>query len=147
MSEINRAQIYIIVIAVTTIVVLYGYEYIINVTVTSSSLMSSNLSEYNATDLPPCPPVPGGLQGKVRVAERVVRLPQLEASNHTVLAGGEWRPDYCRSQHNVAIIVPFRNRMAQLLVFLNHMHPFLQRQELHYRMYVINQVGLRSDLH
>ncbi len=33
-----------------------------------------------------------------------------------------------------------RNRFAQLVVFLKHIHPMLRRQELDYRIYVINQV-------
>lgn len=144
MSEIIRAHKFIILILITTIIVIYSYQYIINVTLTTSSLMSSNLSEYYNTSLAPCPAVPGGLHGKLTVEEMVVRLPRLERRNPTVLRGGEWRPETCQSQHNVAIIIPFRNRMAQLLVFLNHMHSFLQRQELHYRLYVITQV-LHTD--
>merc|ERR1711902_346266 len=29
--------------------------------------------------------------------------------------------------------------MGQLRVFLNHMHKFLSRQQLHYRIYIVNQ--------
>jgi hypothetical protein len=34
----------------------------------------------------------------------------------------------------------YRNRQPQLVVFLNHIHPMLRRQELDYRIYVVNQV-------
>ena len=37
----------------------------------------------------------------------------------------------------------FRNRPDQLLVFLRHIHPFLQRQELDYGIYVVNQVSAK----
>ena len=34
----------------------------------------------------------------------------------------------------------FRSRDDQLKVFLRQLHPFLQRQELEYGIYIINQV-------
>ena len=143
MSEMNKGPKYIILIVFTMILVMSGYQYILNVTIRSSAtsfMMSSDLSEYYNVTPAPCQAVPGGLHGKVTVEDVVVRLPELERKNMNVLSGGEWRPESCQSQHNVAIVIPFRNRMAQLLVFLNHMHSFLQRQELHYRIYVITQV-------
>ena len=42
--------------------------------------------------------------------------------------------------YQVAIIVPYRNRTEQLRIFLRFMHPFLQRQELLYRIFVVEQV-------
>ena len=40
----------------------------------------------------------------------------------------------------VAVIIPYRKRYEQLKIFLRHMHPFLQRQELLYRIIVVEQV-------
>lgn len=54
--------------------------------------------------------------------------------------GGAWQPSECVSQHEVAIIVPFRNRSVQLWIFLSYMHPFLQKQMLNYRIFVIEQM-------
>ena len=42
----------------------------------------------------------------------------------------------------VAIIVPYRNRFEQLKIFLRHMHPFLQRQQLSYQIFIIEQVSV-----
>ena len=42
----------------------------------------------------------------------------------------------------VAIIVPYRNRSEQLKIFLRHMHPFLQRQQLSYQIFIIEQVSV-----
>ena len=39
-----------------------------------------------------------------------------------------------------AIIIPYRNRFKQLMIFLRHLHPFLQRQQLMYRIIVVEQV-------
>ena len=42
--------------------------------------------------------------------------------------------------NTVAIVVPYRDRESHLKLFLQHMHPFLQKQKLTYRIYVIEQV-------
>ncbi|KAF1743272.1 hypothetical protein MXB_3431, partial [Myxobolus squamalis] len=43
-------------------------------------------------------------------------------------------------QQKIAIIIPFRNRDTQINTFLNHMHPFLIKQKLNYRIFVVEQV-------
>lgn len=53
--------------------------------------------------------------------------------------GGTWQPDNCRCVHDVAVIVPYRNRPEQLKAFLHHMHPFLQKQLLNYGIYIVEQ--------
>jgi len=55
-------------------------------------------------------------------------------------SGGHWRPENCESRYKVAIIVPYRDRYKHLLLFLNHMHNFLQKQQLDYAIYIIEQV-------
>uniref|UniRef100_A0A672GV86 N-acetyllactosamine synthase n=1 Tax=Salarias fasciatus TaxID=181472 RepID=A0A672GV86_SALFA len=54
---------------------------------------------------------------------------------------GEYEPPDCAARQSVAILIPFRNRERHLVYFLHHLHPFLQRQQLHYAIYVINQAG------
>ncbi|XP_074646912.1 beta-1,4-N-acetylgalactosaminyltransferase bre-4-like [Tubulanus polymorphus] len=53
---------------------------------------------------------------------------------------GHGRPSNCVADHRVAIIVPYRNRELNLRTFLNHMHPFLLRQPIDYRIFVIEQI-------
>ena len=53
--------------------------------------------------------------------------------------GGEYTPPECHNPDHVAIIVPYRNRVHNLDVLLHYMHPFLMRQNIHYKIYVINQ--------
>lgn len=53
--------------------------------------------------------------------------------------GGQWEPTTCQAQFNVAIILPYRNRETQLAIFTNYIHPFLQKQNLHYQIFVIEQ--------
>lgn len=54
-------------------------------------------------------------------------------------AGGEYFPSSCTSKFQTAIIVPYRDRQQQLDVFLHYMHGFLQRQLIHYRIFIVNQ--------
>lgn len=51
--------------------------------------------------------------------------------------GGEWQPNDCISRFSVAIMIPFQNRESNLREFLLYMHPFLQRQNINYKIYVI----------
>ena len=54
--------------------------------------------------------------------------------------GGWWQPEGCTVEHSLAIVIPFRNREAHLLIFLQHIHPYLQRQKLAHTIYVVDQV-------
>ncbi len=83
------------------------------------------------------------------MSPHVVALPPLDAPSWSVLEqlvecelGGtsESLLDMSPVQRT-AIIVPYRNRSAHLRRFLLHMHPYLQRQEINYRIFVVNQVG------
>ncbi|KAF5880117.1 beta-1,4-galactosyltransferase 1-like, partial [Clarias magur] len=53
--------------------------------------------------------------------------------------GGRYMPSDCVSQQKVAIIIPFRDRELHLKYWLYYMHPILQRQQLDYGVYVIEQ--------
>ena len=63
-----------------------------------------------------------------------------------ILPGGQWKPLNCHPLFNVAIILPYRNRQTQLTIFMNYIHPFLQAQNLDYRIFVIEQSPMRSML-
>jgi len=65
--------------------------------------------------------------------------------NAHLLAGGAGRPRHCTARHRVAVIVPYRDRRHHLNILLSHLHPMLQRQQLDYRIYVVEQVG--QDTH
>ena len=62
-------------------------------------------------------------------------------NGHTFLEnGGSCRPTDCRTRWpKVAIVVPYRDRALQLTAFLYHIHPILQRQQLDYRIFVVEQ--------
>ncbi|CAL1538517.1 unnamed protein product [Lymnaea stagnalis] len=58
-----------------------------------------------------------------------------------VLPGGEWRPSSCISRHRVAIIIPYRDRWNHLKVLLHYLLPTLKRQQIHFRIFVVEQFG------
>ena len=64
----------------------------------------------------------------------------LERRAHDLEQGGHCEPTECVARHNVAIIVPYRDRETQLLLFLQHIHPYLKKQKISYTIYVIQQV-------
>ena len=54
--------------------------------------------------------------------------------------GGSCKPQNCQTQWpKVAIIVPYRDRAQQIKPFLYHIHPVLQRQQLDYRIFIVEQ--------
>lgn len=55
----------------------------------------------------------------------------------TIQPGGLSQPKECKSNTKVAIIIPYRNRENNLKLFLKHIHPFLNKQQLDYAIYLI----------
>ncbi|XP_030648569.1 beta-1,4-galactosyltransferase 4 [Chanos chanos] len=72
--------------------------------------------------------------------EPKLTLKEVEKDNE-VVAEGHYEPSDCIARQSVAILIPHRNRERHLLYLLHHLHPFLQRQQLHYGIYVIHQAG------
>uniref|UniRef100_A0A8C0BDR5 Beta-1,4-galactosyltransferase n=1 Tax=Buteo japonicus TaxID=224669 RepID=A0A8C0BDR5_9AVES len=70
-----------------------------------------------------------------------VNLEEVARINPEVKAGGRFAPKDCIALQKVAIIIPFRNREEHLKYWLYYLHPILQRQQLDYGVYVINQDG------
>ena len=54
--------------------------------------------------------------------------------------GGYYVPSSCKARSRVAILIPYRDREEHLIIFLNHIHPILMRQQITYGIYVIEQV-------
>ncbi|KAJ7397974.1 Beta-1,4-galactosyltransferase 1 [Pitangus sulphuratus] len=85
------------------------------------------------------------LVGALRVEfSQPVNLEEVARINPEIKAGGRFAPKDCIALQKVAIIIPFRNREEHLKYWLYYLHPILQRQQLDYGVYVINQ-GLAED--
>lgn len=68
-------------------------------------------------------------------------LEDIKEKNPLVTPGGHYTPPDCEPRHHTAIVVPYRNRQAHLRALLYHLHPFLQRQQIHYSIYIVHQSG------
>jgi hypothetical protein len=55
--------------------------------------------------------------------------------------GGHWFPSTCQTSQRVAIIICYRDREQHLKMLLDHLHPFLQQQQLDYTIFLVNQHG------
>lgn len=83
-------------------------------------------------------PLPDGPL-KVMIPENLT-MEQVVEKNPLVELGGQYQPPDCWTQHHTAVVVPYYGQAQHLRDLLFHLHPFLQRQQLHYAIYVVNQV-------
>ncbi|XP_037531593.1 beta-1,4-galactosyltransferase 1 [Nematolebias whitei] len=89
-----------------------------------------------------CPETSPLLVGPLRVEFNIpVTLEQVKNENPNLQQGGRFKPKDCEALQKVAVIIPFRKRDEHLKFWLYYLHPILQRQQLDYGVYVINQDG------
>ncbi|XP_045109603.1 beta-1,4-galactosyltransferase 2-like [Portunus trituberculatus] len=88
-----------------------------------------------------CPTIHPSLKGRIHVNTNPPSLEEQERTHLELTLGGRYKPENCTARHKVAIIIPYRNRATHLTAFVHHMHPFLQRQQLEYTIYVVEQAG------
>ncbi|XP_069597251.1 beta-1,4-galactosyltransferase 1-like isoform X4 [Ranitomeya imitator] len=61
--------------------------------------------------------------------------------NANLPLGGHSKPENCTALQKIAIVIPFRDRDPHLAIWLYNMHPFLQKQQADYGVYVVEQHG------
>lgn len=91
-----------------------------------------------------CPEISPDLQGKMKVDFNQLKFlapKDIIQQNQDLMVGGAWRPHHCISRHRVAIIIPYRDRRHHLLTLLYYLLPMLKRQQLDFRVYVVEQYG------
>lgn len=107
----------------------------------------ANLSHLPRTnsqgdDMPYCPKISPLIRGPIHVSfPSGLSLTEVERKNPLVVRGGRYRPPDCEARHRTAIIIPHRHREHHLKFLLYYLHPFLQRQQLNYGIYIIHQAG------
>lgn len=92
-----------------------------------------------------CPDEPPALWGNVSSdvtkEHETLTMSQLILWHPDLAPGGEWRPLDCVARYRLAVIIPYRDRLAHLTVLLAHLLPILKRQQLHFRIFVVEQDG------
>ena len=103
-----------------------------------------------------CEYVPFALKGKQHIRKAPLELEPFGSSIDKIKSvyfdynleflknlkdGGNWKPENCIARHKVAIVIPYRKRLDNLRTFLYNMHPYMQRQEIQYTIFVVEQVG------
>ncbi|XP_075056636.1 beta-1,4-galactosyltransferase 1-like [Mixophyes fleayi] len=91
-------------------------------------------------DIPWCQEIPPNLGPRAVDTRLNVSFLNIPLENPNVQNGGRSKPRICRAQQKIAIIIPFRNRELHLKIWLYYMHPFLQKQQGDYAIYVVEQI-------
>ncbi|XP_061546792.1 beta-1,4-galactosyltransferase 3-like [Phycodurus eques] len=99
-----------------------------------------------AAPLPPasCPVVSPLLVGPrpVQLSSLLPTLEEIRKRRASALSpGGLYRPPNCEPRCRTAVVIPYRDRLKHLRTLLDLLHPFLQRQQIRYRIYVVQQWG------
>lgn len=111
-------------------------------TAPTASQKETQMPPTESKTLGPCPDTPPNLVGPIHVEFNSERnLDEVRKELSSLREGGWYKPPDCIAQQKVAIIIPFRNRHEHLKHWLFYLHPILMRQQLDYRVYVINQDG------
>ena len=76
----------------------------------------------------------------VNLSANVSWLDVVLATGNQVTPGGEWMPANCAARYRLAVIIPFRDRDVHLRILLRHLLPILQRQMVHFRVFIVEQV-------
>ena len=110
----------------------------------------THLIDNSNSTLNLCKYIPDNLNGRVRIDKSEIDEKSLElkyAKQFPNFNGGHWKPLSCQSRYKVAIVVPYRDRYPHLKSFLNHMHSFLQKQQLDYAIYIIEEVNYNLKIY
>ncbi|XP_077129104.1 beta-1,4-galactosyltransferase 1-like [Ranitomeya variabilis] len=98
------------------------------------------LEDSENQDLPACPELPPNLTGPFIVElNKSVTLVDITSKNSYLQEGGRGKPQFCKAQQKIAIIIPFREREPHLKIWLYYMLPFFQKQQGDFGIYIVEQ--------
>lgn len=128
-----------LVIGIVAYIILVPSIIYINSNDLTKYLIKTNAGEYDLLNISSCPIAQINEEARLINVQKTVSSEQLDVITKHVSPGGEWMPKHCIPQHHTAIIVCYRNRTEQLQIYLYNIHLFLQTQNVHYKIYVIEQ--------
>lgn len=89
-----------------------------------------------------CAETPPNLVGPINIDIVYEKLPVVEQRLKEHLQPGGWyKPKKCNAKNRVAIVIPYRDRPNHLPIFLKNIHPFLQKQQIEYGIFVVEQIA------
>lgn len=94
--------------------------------------------DFTYPSYPPCHLNPKSLLGRLNIS---LTTPSWDDEIANVSWGGEHRPPDCISRDLLAVVIPYRDRASHLITLLHHLHPILQRQLIHYKIFLVEQAG------
>ncbi|TKR64209.1 hypothetical protein L596_024782 [Steinernema carpocapsae] len=93
----------------------------------------------NSSTLELCPEAPPDLVGPIKPDLSLYKFEETANMFPSLENGGHGYPESCQARHRVAIIVPCRDRESHLRIFLKNLHALLQKQQLDYGIFVLDQ--------
>ncbi|KAK4880613.1 hypothetical protein RN001_008759 [Aquatica leii] len=100
------------------------------------------MNNESKVSIPLCSEVYVNLTGRMKIVKSPApTVLELEKRFSWLKPGGHWHPETCQVFTKVAIIIPFRCREAHLLIFFQHIHSFLRKQQIYYTIFVVEQNG------
>ncbi|XP_066157310.1 beta-1,4-galactosyltransferase 7 isoform X1 [Euwallacea fornicatus] len=80
----------------------------------------------------------------VLLSYKLITIDQCHYERNTIMKYETTIPRTKRllTKHKLAVLVPFRNRFEELLVFAPHLHQFIASQGVNHQIFVLNQVDL-----
>ena len=134
-------------ICLTTIVILYGQYFTIKSYATKRRITGNDMNknennDYCQTNLGENNKTNGSsYRIKINLVEYDIDQIEDHLVNKSIEFGGRYSPKTCKSEQRIAIIIPYRDRLSNLKLFLSNMHPFLINQNLTYGIYLIEPLA------
>jgi len=115
-------------------------NYVADIILRESTKMRTYQSPFCSRVSDDCPVSPPNLEGRKDIDQYIHGTPDTIV-HPRVRSGGVFVSESCVSRHLLAVVIPYRDRASQLKILLDFLHPFLQNQQLNYRIFVVEQVG------
>jgi len=90
-----------------------------------------------------CPEKFPEMHGKIQVNMSEIPIEAINSKfSKQVSRGGSWQPTDCIAKYQVAIMIPYRNRLQHIPILLRHLYPMLMSQRLNFTIFLIEQVSV-----
>ncbi|XP_021374909.1 beta-1,4-galactosyltransferase 4-like [Mizuhopecten yessoensis] len=105
----------------------------------TNKTFTENQRIITESQLPTCVSYRTAFHGRETVNLTNHKWQNLDSRFNDTLQGGRWKPEGCKAVFRVAIIIPYRDRDSHLKILMSNLLPKLQRQQLDYTIFVVEQ--------